>query len=169
MVNGKITWKRESPNDPKYSLVPNDEVPDTLLSLLKPILQDQLPFIITVTEFLKKWLKENPNHDGREIPRSLGLADYHVTDPTSGKLVRGKKVVMPYDIWMLQRAVDWYEECDQIGRKEIENLLNSALNGGSVVWRDACLAVRGARVKRVKNLLVPDVERNKFSSNTSRL
>ncbi|TPX38162.1 hypothetical protein SmJEL517_g00151 [Synchytrium microbalum] len=163
-VNGITTWKRESPSDAKYNLQPNDEIPVTLLPLLRPIIEDMLPFMITTANVLKKWLSEQkPNHRG-EIPRSLAIADYHVTDPLTGQVVRGKRAVMPYELWMIQRSVDWYESCSEVQRRDIDAMLDSVVNGGSLIFKDVVLAVRGARVKRVNNLLVPDVEKNSVPS-----
>ncbi|MFN8543609.1 MAG: glutathione S-transferase [Candidatus Binatia bacterium] len=77
--------------------LPDDEVPETLVPILRRMVAEHLPVMRDTARLLAEWLRDNP---GRRIPRVIGFHEFTIGG------VRAQRAVFPYTVWMLQRAVD---------------------------------------------------------------
>ena len=78
--------------------IENDEIPETLIPILKMFAREQLPILLSTIEQMKTWYAANPDED--EVPRAIGMHEYTIGGVTDN---RG---VIPYPLWMLQRVTD---------------------------------------------------------------
>lgn len=99
----------------------NDEVPATLLPVLKRMMREQLPVLADSVRVLREWLAA---HSGERVPRAIGMHEFVLEGQ------RGKRIVRPYSLWMLQRARDFYRGLDATDRKPVDTLLDSI--GGDI-------------------------------------
>lgn len=116
-----------------------DEIPATLLPILKRLFAEHVPVMLDTAVRLQRWLEENP---GRSIPRVIGTHAF-----TLGG-VRGERVIFPYTLWMWQRPVDHYNALAGAGRDAADALLREV--GGL----DAMRRPIPRRVARVDNRIV---------------
>ena len=96
--------------------LPNDEIPETLLPILKRMMGEQLPYLQTVAGMLTEWLAANPN---TELPRAVGMADFTVEGVTD------QRIAVPFSLWMLQRATDYLSSLDSSAKAECTAMLNN--------------------------------------------
>lgn len=85
-------------------LLANDEIPATLIPVLKRMATEQLPVLLDTDQHLEQWKQENPGVT--KLPRSIGSHEFAVEGVT------GERVVLPYCLWMLQRPVDFYQSLE---------------------------------------------------------
>jgi len=91
---------------PAPDLFPDDGVPDTLKALLRFIAEDYLPEVRAYVGFANAWLAERPDLE----PGTSGLA--RTSERVIGRTTfdwRGETIevaVMPYRLWLLQKAQD---------------------------------------------------------------
>lgn len=97
--------------------IENDEIPDTLIPILKMFAREQLPVLLSTCEQLKSWYAANPDTD--EVPRAIGMHEYTIGGVTEN---RG---VIPYSLWMLQRVTDHLSSLSGADKKTTEGLLTS--------------------------------------------
>jgi len=96
------------------TFLPNDEVPKTLDPVLRAIFQDQFPVLRETIERVAQWSIENP---GEAFPKTIGSHEFNLR----GR--RGTRRVYPYAQWMLQRALEVYQEVGPSERLEIDGRL----------------------------------------------
>mgnify|MGYP005754243875 CR=1 FL=1 len=93
-----VRWV-ERMNTPEVPLagdfLPADDVPDTLVPVLKRMAREQLPVLLDTARVLLAWLQA---HDEEPIPRALGKHRYTLEGDS------GERIVRPYSLWMLQRV-----------------------------------------------------------------
>ncbi|MDB4511881.1 glutathione S-transferase family protein [Arenicella sp.] len=94
--------------------IEGDEIPDTLVPLIRRMVKEQLPVLLDTDECLVKWHKLNPN---TQIPRSIGKHSFKIENVT------GERVVLPYSLWMFQRSVDFYESLASVEKTQLETFL----------------------------------------------
>ncbi len=112
--------RMQTPPEPlSGEFLPGDEVPETLLPVLKRMMHEQLPVLSSTVAHLEKWLEDNPEAD---IPRGIGFHEFSVEGVT------GTRVIMTYTQWMLQRALNFYRELDGSDKKAADDLL-TAIDG----------------------------------------
>ncbi len=97
----------------------NDEIPPTLYPLLKRQMSEQGPCLLDLVEKLADFKTTNKD---QAIPRTIGMHDFTVEGET------GKRIIIPYTQWMLQRALTPLSKLDDKDRTKIDNLLND-ING----------------------------------------
>ncbi|RZO75401.1 MAG: glutathione S-transferase family protein [OM182 bacterium] len=101
----------------------SDEVPETLLTILRVLSQDFIPETRASANFLNTWLsRENPEEGSSAIfplGSSLGSIDFQVR----GKTITA--IVVPYRHFQLQRLHRIYDDFDSIRQKQIGQLLDS--------------------------------------------
>lgn len=97
--------------------IAGDEIPQTLLPMLKMFTREQLPILLDTIEHLKTWSAANP--DAGEVPRAIGMHAYTIGGVTEN---RG---VIPYPLWMLQRVADHLASLSGADKKAAEALLKS--------------------------------------------
>jgi len=114
----------------------NDEVPETLLPVLKRMVSEQLPVISDTQRRLDSWQAQNPGE--REVPRRMG--DHQVKFGES----EVSRVVLPFSLWKWQRPVDFYES--QSDKVEMDALL-------SACGFDTPLQNAQTRLERVDNVI----------------
>jgi glutathione S-transferase len=141
--------------------LPDDEVPDSLLPVLQVFFDEMWPVLKTSMQTLTRYLKSDSHSDAVELPgKTFGAGPgFQELQTGSGPLthefelrgVRGRRMVLPYQIWMLQRLADVLHDCagDANGKGRIDALLNR-VNGGMELWElDDRLS--GCRVRREHN------------------
>ena len=96
------------------TFLPNDEVPKTLDPVLRAIFQDQFPVLRETIERVAQWSIENP---GEAFPKTIGSHEFNLR----GR--RGTRRVYPYAQWMLQRALEVYQEVGPSERLKIDGRL----------------------------------------------
>jgi len=135
--------------------LPNDEIPETLIPVLKLVCSQQLPVIADTVHLLSKFLEVKSSQE--KIPRSIGWHQYNIYDSEE------KRLVYPYVVWMFQRPYDWYHSLNDQQRQSLNQLLDkvddysrTAKATTRSVDYFAKLSLSKSRVKRVNNLLFPD-------------
>ena len=116
----------------------DDEIPDTLLPILERMAREQLPVLLNTDKELFAWAKDNPES---EIPRFIGEHNFTVEGVTS------TRAVLPYNLWMFQRPVDYYQSLSSEQKKSVIQLL------GKMGLTDALQSGLRNRLERKNNLL----------------
>lgn len=107
------------------ALIPDDNIPDTLLALMRYISEEYLPEITSHVAFANDWIANHegiePGTNGLERPtsRTLGTAEFNWRGMTN------RTVVMPYRFFLLQRLTDHYEALDQTNKTAVSDLFSS--------------------------------------------
>lgn len=120
-----------SDNDGDY--LPDDQIPDTLLSIIARMFDEQVPVLLETARLLEQWAQANP--DNTEIPRAIGTLRYRLGD------IEEERLAFPYNLWMWQRAHDFYNGLGADDRKAVDAVLNNK----QVQALSAPLAVRVQR------------------------
>ena len=94
----------------------DDQIPDTLLPILKRMVDEQLPVLIDTDKQLSQWRKSNPDSS---IPRSIGNHQFKVEGVT------GERTIIPYALWMFKRPVDYYQSLGEDGKSEVKELISN--------------------------------------------
>lgn len=94
----------------------DDEIPATLLPILRTMCRDQLPDVLDVIRHNAAWLAQNP---GGSIPRFLGMHAFHTGS------VSGERVIHSYAQWMFQRPWAHYRSLPDAQRVAADALLNA--------------------------------------------
>ncbi|WP_404364175.1 glutathione S-transferase family protein [Marinobacter sp.] len=118
----------------------DDEIPETLLPLLRRQFAEQFPVLRETVDAVAQWIKENP---GKRIPRKVGEHRFQIGKAT------GSRAIMPYPQWMLQRVLDAYGELEGSDRESVDELLRQC--GGL----EAMQMEIPQRVERRNNRLMP--------------
>lgn len=109
--------RMNNPEPLSGTFLDNDEIPDTLIPLLKKMSSEQLPDILNVIKHNEQWMSENP---GEKIPRQLGTHDFSIGD------TQGSRLINSYSQWMFQRAYNAYHALSAGERTEAQDFLNKA-------------------------------------------
>lgn len=110
-----------SPAPLSGQFLPGDEVPDTLLPVLKRMFSEQLPVLADSASRVRQWISEHP---GEKLPRVLGKHAFALGEH------KGERIIRPYSLWMLQRARDYYKSLDEGNKSAVDAMLRAA--GGDV-------------------------------------
>lgn len=102
----------------------DEEVPDTLLPVLRRQMREQMPVLVATAARFTTWLQAHP---GEPVPRTLGLHDFTINGCTAPRIVR------PYALWMLQRAREAYLSLGGDDRLHADALLDAT---GGALFRD---------------------------------
>jgi glutathione S-transferase len=97
--------------------LPNDEIPATLLSVLRRMMREQLPEMTATAKAFTAWLATHP---GERIPRAIGTHEFELEG------ARGQRMIGTYKLWMLQRALDVYAQLTNDERQRADELLDTA-------------------------------------------
>jgi glutathione S-transferase len=98
------------------AFLPNDEVPTTLLPLLKHAVEEYFPVAIDTIRKLGKWIEENP---GIPIPRFLGTQDFSIGGVSETRTVW---TCMQY---MMQRPLGLYQSATAKHRSDMDALVDA--------------------------------------------
>lgn len=95
--------------------LPNDEIPTTLLPLMKPIVEDFIPYMDECVTSINNYC--SLNRHAKRVPRSLGWTDFTVFG------YQGRRKLITFDQWKIQSPLSVLEGCGEGERIEIEQLL----------------------------------------------
>ncbi len=112
-VYGWVQRMMDPPGD-YGDLLPDDEIPDTLIPVLETLCRDFLPDVRDVVAQNAAYLDAHP---GENIPRHLGMHPFRTGD------AEGQRVVHSYSQWMFQRAWDHYHNLTGEARDAADVLL----------------------------------------------
>ena len=124
------------------SFLPNDEIPTTLLPVLKNLFLEAMPALMASLEANADWIEGNP--EAEELPRGVGEHEFTIGG------VRGKRMIRSYSQWMLQRPLDHYQSLTGNAREVADQLLESV--GGTEMMQTEIRR----RVTRHNNKLVAE-------------
>ena len=102
----------------------DDEIPETLIPILKIFTREQLPILLSTLEYLQAWHAANPDTD--EVPRMLGLHEFTIGGVTDN---RG---IIPFALWMLQRVTDHLSRLTGTDKTAANELLTS-IGAGALI------------------------------------
>jgi len=103
----------------------DDEIPETLLPILKHLFDFQWPILQDTSKRLTKWHQDKMNDSNPrsvEVPRRLGMHSFKIG------AVEEQRLVLPYSLWMMQRPLDYYQSLSVAEKETLESLLQS-VNG----------------------------------------
>lgn len=101
--------------------LPNDQVPRTLLPVLRRMVAEQWPVLAATRTAFEDW---NRNHPDASIPRSIGTQGYQL-ERGQPLEVEEQRAIFPFDLWMFQRPEDHYRGLSGIDRMAADALLTS--------------------------------------------
>lgn len=99
----------------------DDAVPETLLPILKRMMDEHIPYLQNTANMMRDWSKNNAAaNPANEIPRAIGMSSFTVEGVT------GQRIAIPYSLWMLQRPLDHYH-----GHKKACDAMLNAIGGAA--------------------------------------
>jgi len=87
----------QTPRDTRDWLA-NDEIPESLIPILRWQFRDQIPYVRNVISMTSEWLAGHP--DTSELPRFIGKARFNIGEAS------GRRMCAPYTQWMYQRVTE---------------------------------------------------------------
>ncbi|MCM5682211.1 glutathione S-transferase N-terminal domain-containing protein [Schlegelella sp. S2-27] len=96
------------------AFLPGDEIPDTLLPVLRRMMREQMPVL---EDSARRVAARMAGHPGEPLPRTLGMHAFELEG------CQGQRIVRPYSLWMLQRARDAYRALAPADRGRADALL----------------------------------------------
>ena len=99
------------------ALVGADEIPETLLPMMRRHLGEHLPVLETTRQQFEGWLETA--EDGAELPRAFGTAPF----TQGGKT--GNIITNSFALFRLQAALDIYDGMDAETRGRADDLLEA--------------------------------------------
>ena len=102
----------------------NDEVPETLIPVLKVLAEDFVPETLAAAAHINSWLDENQPESGAvavgRLAEALGTADFVVRGETITALAQ------PHRFYLLQRVQDAFTDLSDEQRSEVTALLEES-------------------------------------------
>ncbi|MBI5257754.1 MAG: glutathione S-transferase [Burkholderiales bacterium] len=114
-----LRWVEQLQFEPqglRGALPADDQVPDTLLPVLRRLAREMLPVLVDTAQRVRAWMAEHP---GEPLPRALGTHAFTLEG------VQGERIVRPYSLWMLQRVRDHYRTLADADRMRADALLQA--------------------------------------------
>lgn len=102
-----------APNSGRF--LPDDEIPETFIPMLKRIFADCVPAMVDTIRATGEWIDANPDAD--EIPRAVGEQSFQIGD------VQGKRMILPFSQWMFQRPLNYYQSLQGEEKVRADQLL----------------------------------------------
>jgi len=99
--------------------LPDDEIPDTLLAVLRILAEDLVPETRAAAACINQWLADNRPAPGAPAERFLGMGQFNLR----GQSITA--VAQPYRFCMLQRVQDAYAALDARARAQVDGMLGS--------------------------------------------
>ena len=136
----------------------DDRIPDTLLPVLGVFFEEMWPVLRSTLDVLRAFIASDEHEAGTELPGKTFTATpgFEVHQTGQGALthefeiggVRARRMVVPYQVWMLQRLADALRECADTadGRAAVESLCKPFERGPDLLELDSLLA--GCRVRK---------------------
>jgi glutathione S-transferase len=163
--NGELVGQPANSDGAEW--LPDDQVPETLLPLLGVFFDEMWPVLRDTTERLRAFIASDAHTPGAELPGKTFTAhpgfEEHQTDGGALTLefeiggVKGRRMVVPYQVWMLQRieAALRASTASDAGRAAVESLLADFPAGPELLRLNELLD--GCRVRKQGALLLSDV------------
>jgi glutathione S-transferase len=107
---------------PQGEFLSNDEIPETLMPVLKRMASEQLPVLMDTDKRLSEWRKENK--EAKEVERFIGMHKFRVEG------VEAERAVLPFSLWMFKRPVDFYQSLSD--KSDVDALLTNSGFGSSL-------------------------------------
>jgi len=136
----------------------DDEVPETLVSVIEVFFEEMWPFLLASIKKLESFIVSEDHEVGGELPNKTFFAspDFLEHQTNGGALtvefvigdVESERMVVPYQIWMLnrlERAMESIMVSDE-GRLSISGLLEAFPEGERLMELDTLLA--GCRIEK---------------------
>lgn len=145
--------------------LPDDAVPGTLEPVLRVFFESQWPVLRSAAAVLAEYLRSGAHPDGGELPGKTFFASpgFEALQTGEGSLthafriegVEGRRMVVPYQMWMLQRLerVLAAATASPEGRARVEAWLEGFPDGAELLELDRLLA--GCRVRKEGARLFP--------------
>ena len=106
--------------DKREEYLVGDEVPQTLIDVLKHFATDLVPETAAACETINDWLASNKEvSSGTEVERGLGMCRFHVDD------FEIAAIAQPFRFYVLKRVQDVYEDMNETDRAQVEELLDA--------------------------------------------
>jgi glutathione S-transferase len=99
----------------------NDEVPETLLAVLKVIAEDFVPESRAAALCINSWLTENQPHSGTAATTQLGGSPGNAQFSVRGQSITA--IAQPYRFYLLQRVQALYNELSAQDKAAVEQML----------------------------------------------
>jgi len=138
--------------------LPEDEVPETLLPVLEVFFQEMWPVLRSTTRVLGDFLASEAHTVGDELPGKTFFADPRFGEIQLGEGplthefaigdVKGRRMVCPYHVWMLERLE---KAIGPDPPESLRGLLSRFDHGGELLELEQLL--RGCRVEKRGGLL----------------
>lgn len=98
----------------------NDEIPETLIDLLRVMAEDFVPETLADAETINAWIAEQGDIEpGRPFERGVGFAEFELRGKTISALAQ------PYRFWRLKLAQDEYAAMSAEDRQAVDAILES--------------------------------------------
>ncbi|MEO0437568.1 MAG: glutathione S-transferase family protein [Pseudomonadota bacterium] len=98
----------------------NDQIPATLLALLKIVAEDFVPETLASADCINSWLESQPNIEaGTPVERGVGFSSFELRGCVCHALAQ------PYRYYLLAQAQETYETMCEDDRVETDSLLES--------------------------------------------
>ena len=127
-MNASDPGMPEFPDQPP-AFLPQDEVPETLVSILRLAARDHLPQLLGIFASVEDWLAAHPDvGPGDPLPgpsRGMGTQGPFGTHEIELGGVRIEIAVRHYSVWMAQRPIDHYASLDPAERERADRLLEA--------------------------------------------
>jgi hypothetical protein len=147
--------------------LPDDEVPETLLAVLGVFFREMWPVLESTLERVGAYVASEAHSLGDELPgktftatpgfEALQTGEGPLTHAFELEGVRGRRMVVPYHVWMLQRLATVLRAATAApaGRAAIEGMLSKLEGGRALLDLDVRLA--GCPVRKEGGRLFSEV------------
>lgn len=105
----------------------DDDIPDTLLPILRRMMKEQMPSLVDTTVRLRQWKQDHPEDD---IPQTIGFHPFDLGG------VASERAVFVYPVWMFNRSRAHYEQLQGRDRLRADELLQHC---DGELFRDAAI------------------------------
>jgi glutathione S-transferase len=147
--------------------LPDDAIPETLLPVLAVFFEEMWPVLRSSLGALRAFIASDAHELGDELPGKTFTATpgFEAHQTGNGALthefeiggMRARRMVVPYQVWMLQRVADELRACiaNPQGRKSLAELLSPFPGAASLLELDELL--EGCRVRKEGGRLFSEV------------
>jgi hypothetical protein len=138
--------------------LPDDVVPETLLPVIGVFFEEMWPVLKSSMDVLRAFIAGGAHEPGGELPGKTFIATPKFAEHQTGEGalthafeiggIQSRRMVVPYQVWMLQRLADALRECTATadGRAAVEALLVPFEGGTDLLALDSLLD--GCRVRK---------------------
>lgn len=98
---------------------PGDVIHPTLLPVLQRMMREYLPVLVNTTRAFSQYVQDNPEvaRGEKPLPRAIGMHEFEL------EVVTEQRAIFLFDLWMLQRPLDYLNSLQGEDRKATHALL----------------------------------------------